>query len=351
MVAPLRIALAFALSCLLPPGLAWGQKDSLPPLSAAVDHITVSGVSSGGYMAVQFQVAHSRAVRGAGVLAAGPYYCAQGNAWRARHACMKPSRVWSLPDVRTLQSATRSIATMGLIDAPEHLGDDRVWLFSGGADETVTREVVDALRAWYLGFIPETQVTLVDRIEAGHAMVTADYGAKCRETKAPFLNDCDFDAAGALLAHLYGKLQPPSASQAGDLSRFDQREYAASPFAISMDDWGYVYVPRVCRDGGCRVHVAFHGCRQGAQSVGEAFVAHAGYNRWADTNRLIVLYPQAIARSGWGPWPWPSSFVYNPNGCWDWWGYSGADYHTQRGGQISAVMRMLEQLQTRSAPQ
>jgi len=351
MVASVRIALALAFSCMLATRPAAGQEQSLPGLSAVSGQSTVSGVSSGGYMAVQFQVAHSRVVRGAGVLAAGPYYCAQGNALRARHACMNPSWLWSPPDVRTLQSATRKIAAQGLIDAPEHLREDRVWLFSGRADETVTREVVDALRAWYLGFIPAAQVTLVDRIEAGHAMVTADYGAECRKSEAPFLNDCDFDAAGALLAHLYGKLAPPSTAPAGVLSPFNQRDFAASTFAISMDDRGYVYVPQACRGGGCRVHVAFHGCRQNAQSVGEAFVTHAGYNRWADTNRLIVLYPQTIARSGWGPWHWPTSFVHNPDGCWDWWGYSGANYHTRRGGQIAAVKRMLEQLETRIAGQ
>ncbi len=36
--------------------------------------ITVSGISSGGFMAVQFHVAHSSTVGGAGVVAGGPYW-------------------------------------------------------------------------------------------------------------------------------------------------------------------------------------------------------------------------------------------------------------------------------------
>ena len=40
---------------------------------AQTDEITVSGLSSGGYMAVQYQVAHSSSVAGAGVIAGGPY--------------------------------------------------------------------------------------------------------------------------------------------------------------------------------------------------------------------------------------------------------------------------------------
>jgi poly(3-hydroxybutyrate) depolymerase len=83
------------------------------------------------------------------------------------------------------------------------------------------------------------------------------------------------------------------------------------------------------------VHVALHGCRMSVEQIGERFVREAGYNRWADTNRLIVLYPQAIARY-WG--------VYNPRGCWDWWGYTGSRYATKEGAQIRAVMGMVERL-------
>ena len=99
-----------------------------------------------------------------------------------------------------------------------------------------------------------------------------------------------------------------------------------------MGATGYLYVPKVCEKGRCRVHVAFHGCRQSA----ERFARDAGYNRWADTNRLIVLYPQV--EPSWNP------FAFNPRGCWDWWGYSGALYHTREGAQIREVMAMLKRL-------
>jgi hypothetical protein len=35
---------------------------------------------------------------------------------------------------------------------------------------------------------------------------------------------------------------------------------------------------------------------------------------------MVLLYPQATT-SGLIP--------YNPKGCWDWWGYTGADYGKQ----------------------
>ena len=70
----------------------------------------------------------------------------------------------------------------------------------------------------------------------------------------------------------------------------------------------------------------------------------AGYNRWADTNRLIVLYPQTLTRYGWGAADGRWSYLFNPRGCWDWWGYTGEQYATQLGPQVRAVMGMAERL-------
>ena len=63
--------------------------------------------------------------------------------------------------------------------------------------------------------------------------------------------------------------------------------------------------------------------------MGDAVTVGAGYNRWAETNRIIVLYPQTHAT-------WS-----NPNACWDWWGYTGTVYATKAGVQMAAVHRML----------
>ena len=65
--------------------------DRLPGLDADLSATSVSGISSGGYMAVQFHIAHSATIIGAGVLAAGPYYCAQGSVWTALYNCMEPT--------------------------------------------------------------------------------------------------------------------------------------------------------------------------------------------------------------------------------------------------------------------
>ena len=64
----------------------------LPAMRADGSAVTVSGISSGGYMAGQFQVGYSKLVRGVGILAAGPYDCADGSVIRAMTACMAPNR-------------------------------------------------------------------------------------------------------------------------------------------------------------------------------------------------------------------------------------------------------------------
>ena len=55
----------------------------------------------------------------------------------------------------------------------------------------------------------------------------------------------------------------------------------------------------------------------------------AGYNEWAETNRIIVLYPQTTKYG----------HAFNPKGCFDWWGLSdllplNADFARKTGYQI-----------------
>ncbi len=60
---------------------------------------------------------------------------------------------------------------------------------------------------------------------------------------------------------------------------------------------------------------------------------------------MIILYPQTK--------PWfaiplisahPANLLANPNGCWDFWGYSGVGYHGHRGKQMQAIKAMLGRL-------
>jgi len=346
-----RLLRAAILPLVLTAAAAAAAPERLPALDADLAATTVSGVSSGGYMAVQFHVAHSATVRGAGAIAAGPYYCARNSVRAAYYNCMAPGAWTPLPPTRELAAAAEVLASEGAIDPTRHLAASRIWLFWGTRDRTVAAPVVDALQEFYARFAPAASVVLVRDVPAGHGMITLDAGQDCATTSSPFINDCDYDAAGRMLEHLLGPLAPPAAALAGRLVEFAQDEFAdGDAFGISLAESAFAYVPRACATARCRVHVAFHGCRQSAQAVGERFVRDAGYNRWADANRVVVLYPQTVARSGWGARGWRWSFVVNPRGCWDWWGYTGSRYHTKRGAQIRAVRAMLDRLGAPRAP-
>lgn len=365
------------LAALVLPGSGYAEEHPLPALNLDLSQTTVSGISSGAFMAVQFAVAHSATVRGVAATAGGPYFCAGQDAWagagvgKAIARCMQgdpayPAQPISDGDLAQMAAAARSWAGKGLIDSVDNLQNQRVWLFHGYNDGIVKKPVGDALFRWYGAFVPAGGVFYKDGLKAGHAQISASCGGDgaecqpCAVTGGDFINACAddrtpaqaYDAAGAALQFFYGPLQrTASASLSGAPQRFDQRPYirrngkAIDPLKASMADSGYLYVPAACAAGQpCRLHVAFHGCQQQAGENGSPFARRAGYNEWADANRIVVLYPQTAATGAAPLTP------FNPQGCWDWWGYNdfsfdlAGHYATRDGAQISAVWRMLEQL-------
>ncbi|HSQ70754.1 MAG TPA: hypothetical protein VLM41_11775, partial [Steroidobacteraceae bacterium] len=298
------------------------EPDRLPALPIDPQSVTVSGISAGGYMAVQFHVAYSDLVGGAGVLAAGPYFCAENSLRLALGRCMKEGE--RIPTDRLLEM-TSHLALRGEIDPIAGLVDDRVWIFHGADDEVVAASVVDALQAYYEALVQPENVLRVERSATGHTFPTVGNGRACGLTEAPFLGDCGFDAARALLEQLYGPLQAAGASDpTRELREFDQRPYAEVAASRAFAEQGWLFVPEDCRAGArarCRLHVVFHGCKQGATEIGREFMESAGYLETAAANSIVLLFPQLA----------PSYQPLNPNGCWDWWGYEGEDYALKRG--------------------
>ena len=306
--------------------------DRLPHMQLDPSGTTVSGLSSGAYMAVQVHVANSGSIVGAGVVAGGPYYCAEGRLLTALNRCMQT--YMGKPDADHLLSRARAIASAGRIDPLAGLVGDRIYLFSGTRDATVTQPVMDAAREFYRSAgIAEQGIKYVNDFAAGHAFIAEEAENACGVTGHPFINDCDYDQAGDLLRHLYGTLVPPGEVRESNLSTFDQSEFLTDPESHGMASTGFVYRPSACADGErCRLHIAFAGCRQTPADIGDLFVRTAGFNRWAESNRLVILYPQSSASSG------------NPNGCWDWWGYDDPAYYTKSGRQMIAIAKMAARL-------
>lgn len=381
----------------------------LPALNIDLKQTTVSGISSGAFMAVQMGVAKSSFVRGVAVTAGGPYLCALDNAYSPTGVsgsiarCMEGDPSFRLfasvkplsdADLDDMARRTKNLAKWKKIDPVEHLASQAVWVFHGYNDGIVKLPVSQGLISWYQKFTPASQVFHKDNLNAAHAQISAACSAStaasaaadscniCSTTGGKFINSCQdqpaapnnapYDAAGSALQMFYGPLtRTDTARLSAKPQAFSQMPFlklygGTSPVEsgeVAMSDTGYLYVPQACQAGqsgpACRLHIAFHGCMQSATTIGTSFVDNGGVNEWADANRIVVLYPQAM----------PTNFdvahaslkqPVNPMGCWDWWGYNdnvarfpstpGGAYATSEGLQIAAVWRMAEKLAAQGKP-
>ena len=128
-----------------------GSREPLPRLQILPGSLTVSGLSAGGYMATQYQVAFSSEVAGAGIVAAGPWFCARGVITRALGDCLEGSA--GGPDDKALAVTLRASALAGVVAEPAGLANDRVWIFHGARDSIVGDAVSDSLLRFYRNFV------------------------------------------------------------------------------------------------------------------------------------------------------------------------------------------------------
>lgn len=354
--ATMFVALFFFSNCLKAAG---PNPIPLPSYRADIKQTSVSGLSSGGFMAVQFAVAYSSIVKGAGVVAGGPYYCARGDVLNATSKCSCTGFSFfgfsfcqvapGATDIAQLIAITDQNARDGTVDATSNLKRQRIWMFSGALDSIVPSPVMDDLKDYFLHYIDRANIQYRKDVQAEHAMPSDTYGNACKNLGAPYINNCKFDAAGELLKWIYGVNlhDRNNANLHGKVIEFDQSEFVRDhdPESHGMAKSGFAYVPSDCdgaAQGACRIHVAFHGCEQNVSMIGDKFINYAGYNQWADTNHIIVLYPQT-----------KPSLVSNPKGCWNWFDFGHDDpaYAKKNGYQPAAVKAMIDRLAGITAPQ
>jgi poly(3-hydroxybutyrate) depolymerase len=155
-----------------------------------------------------------------------------------------------------------------------------------------------------------------------------------------------------MLQHIYGELKPASASLSGRFVEFSQDEFVPGRKTAEngLFKTGTLYVPEACAPGSprhCALHVVLHGCKQSAEELGDEFYKHIGVNEWADSNDIVVLYPQArtISTKDFTEKKGTDLFQINPEGCWNWFGY-GYDqrYMLKDGVQITAIDKMIHRV-------
>ncbi len=335
------VARAAVAACLVLSGGAAPAAVALPQLNIEAGSITVSGLSAGGFMANQMGWAFSSTFKGVGVFAGGPYMCAGHSNYTA---CMYNASISSAM-LSTMQGDINNWSG-SLIDAKANVASQKVFMFVGTSDTTVGPNPMNALRTQYQNNgVAAANLQYVQRASTAHVFPT-DFDANgnnaCGSTASPFIANCGYDGAKAVLSAFYGTLNARNdAPAAANYIEFDQTAFTTN---AGMAATGWIYVPATCAAGNpCRLHLALHGCKQDTGEIGTAYVKNTGYTRWADTNRIVVLFPQtkvdntthATAASGTLP---------NPNACFDWVGWYGSSFAQKGGTQVAALKAMVDRV-------
>lgn len=359
--------------------------------------VSISGVSSGAAMAVQYAVGHSGSTVGVGSIAGPPWGCADGSASQAINKCMCGRQE---PDNRV--DLARQLAATGKIDGLSGLNKplrlSRSYVFQSPADATVVEKSGKANAAFLSAFIGNnTQLDLGNITDgsrkAGHGIIAPDnHNESCKADgrETTYIRYCGAeDNAGKMFHALYdGENSPFDPSKRvnvipeTEVWQFDQQHLIdlvkpgtkVAPDTVwgwlwfwtfpserrksfDMAEKGYLYAPPSCRQAGisCRVHIALHGCKQNARD----FANKAGYNNWAEHYKVIVVYPaiepsaslseEACQAPPLDPVFDASPIKINPNGCWDWWGYldpSGQKdrYLIKTSPQMRVIERIIEEV-------
>jgi poly(3-hydroxybutyrate) depolymerase len=339
--------------------------------------VSISGLSSGGAMALQYAVAHSGSIIGVGSVAGPAWYCAEGDLAHAMQVCMKGQGT-----VRPKTDLARQFAAAGKIDSLSGNTTSALkhsFVFQSKEDEVLNprsgQANVDFLAA-LTGVAPKVDQGRSDdgSANAGHGIISPDGTDSCSGKGKTFIRRCGAeDNPAEVLSTMYGEEMPDPSTRKevadADVWEFDQQPMidAVKNEGVSVSGdyvfWyqssqstqrqnfdlapkGYIYVPTVCEQGRppCRVHVALHGCAQDPK----LFAQKSGYNDWAEHYRAIIVYPAIKAREPW-PWDYLSGAEPNPLGCWDWWGYldpgTGGDrYLTKDGPQIRVIERIIAEV-------
>nr|WP_297387333.1 PHB depolymerase family esterase [uncultured Roseateles sp.] len=340
-LAPAAPAFALAVTLALAAAGAAQAAAPLPVLNIDKTKITVSGLSSGGFMANQLGYAHSSTFKGVGVFAGGPYMCAGHSNYTA---CMYNATI-PASALSTMQADLNNWSGTA-IDAKSNVAAQKVYLFVGTSDATVGPNPMNAVQTQYLdNGVAAANLSYVQRSGTAHVLPTdfdASGNTSCGTSASPYIANCGYDGAKAVLTQLYGPLNARNDSPAAaNYVEFDQTAFSTNPGLATS---GWAYIPANCAAGQpCKLHVALHGCQQNYATIGDKFVRNTGFSRWADTNSIVVLFPQTrvdnTARS-----TAASGLLPNPNGCWDWVGWYGSNFAQKAGTQVAAIKAMVDQV-------
>lgn len=281
---------------------------------------TISGISSGGFMANQMATIYSSQFSGVGSVAGGFYYCAENylqsrikadaftigandlflyeptkkiitdslNPFRLGDA-LTPGK-WFTPSRRNplYQSVTIcmrgadsaqlpidyliSNAEKKLIEPLENLASQKAFIYQGKTDSVMDQSMAGMLKSFYLSVgIKEQNIATV--LGEGNHNFPTDFSdnASCDNSGVPYVSSCGLNLAEKMLHHLISpNLVRASAhlenihviDQSLDFANLSVQEESWTTPVPSIAPYGYLYANQKCLNspGSCKLHVAMHGC-------------------------------------------------------------------------------------------
>lgn len=380
---------------------------------------TISGISSGGFMANQMATIFSSQFSGVGTVAGGFYYCAQahlpkqikkdastigtgnlflfepiasapwlhpqkGNPLYQSSICMGSPEQAILPDAYLKANVENK-----LVDPLSNVSDQKVFIYQGESDSTVKVQMQERLKSYYLSVgVKESNIAMLTGKGNHNFPTDRKDGINCNQSKTPYVASCDLNLASILLAHLFddkmirteiNKNHIYVVDQTTELLNLSKTETDWMMPAPSIAPYGYLYANDKClaNPKSCHMHIALHGCKM-TDSFNEdfqnqyqnqvlyyrivsmrskktamfpnlpviedktnnygllKFVLDSGYIEYAEENDLMILFPQT--------WITENNFPYNPNGCWDWFGWTGENYATNVGSETKWLMNFIHSI-------
>jgi hypothetical protein len=378
-------------------------QDPAPKIDSA--QISVSGVSSGAFMAQQLHVAYSDIFSGMGSVAGGPFYCAQN---------MKPEDIATIKQqcmmgvgadltADTYIAKAEELSKNGKIAPLANLKDDRVFIFNSQNDQVINPLLGNASRLFYNKFVDSDNIKAWANIPSfgpfypvAHGMPTTkslfdkfenigDSVTPCAPSNSqqyawfpnplvrgndPWIYHCNYgflpgyNLGKDIFWHLYGEMKNTHSFDPANLYHFSQKPYVSdldSDQALNdhgIGSTGYAYIPTTCKSGkkNCKLHVALHGCQQfpewkfkgkiGASVSGEEITFgdlfyKNIYNDLAESNDIVMLYPQAHNVG-------TQESDINPYGCWAFWALSDDEtqtYYTREGREMKMIASMVKAME------
>ena len=238
-------------------------------------HVYVSGISSGGFMAVQLHFAYSGTFKGAAIYAGGPDYCGQDSETTADIDCGGAGLYTS--ELAASENYINANQNTSGMDPVSNISGQPVYLWSGTGDTVVPQKTMNDLQTEYQKY--GASVTYDNSYDAEHGW-ESPYGANsCDTLGSPYMIDCSgYDSEKTFLSKFLGTLSTKNTGTlTGSLINFDQTPFGGG--SNDLDTNGWVFVPAACASGSsCAVVVvALDGCEQYQAVINDEFVTRSGW--------------------------------------------------------------------------